>query len=139
MVLAQAAALNASGAIKWYSFQEGMAMAEKEKKKVFIHFYAGWCPSCKKMEKETFSNSAVISYLNKNYISIKVNTDIEGALSSEFGIRGVPDNWFISEDIEPITNQAGYLPSKLFLPILKYIHTDSFNKMSLRQFMGRKE
>jgi len=139
MVLVQAASLSASGAISWYSFQEGMALAEKEKKKVFIHFYATWCPSCKKMEKETFRNTAVITYLNKNYISIKVNTDAESALSSEFGVRGVPDNWFLSEASKPITSQPGYLPSKLFLPILKYIHTDSFETMSLSQFMRRRE
>ena len=124
---------------KNHTWWEGMTMAEKEKKKVFIHFYAAWCPSCKKMEKETFRNSAVITYLNKNYISIKVNTDVESALSSEFGIRGVPDNWFISEDTKPIINQPGYLPPKLFLPILKYIHTDSFKKMSLGKFMRQKE
>ena len=91
------------------------------------------------MEKETFRNSAVITYLNKNYISIKVNTDVEGALSSEFGIRGVPDNWFIAEDSQPIVNQPGYLPPKLFLPILKYIYTDSFKTMSLSKFMRQKD
>ena len=86
------------------------------------------------MEKKTFRNSAVITYLNKNYISIKVNTDVERELSSEFGIRGVPDNWFLSENKEPIISQPGYLPSKIFLPILKYIYTDSFKKMSCTTF-----
>ena len=138
MVLIQAAALNATGAIKWYSLKEGVAQAEKENKKTYIHFYATWCPSCKKMEKETFRNSAVITFLNKNYVSIKVNTDVEKALSSEFGIRGVLDNWFLSENKEPIVNQPGYLPSKLFLPILKYIHTGSCKTMSLSKFMRKK-
>jgi thioredoxin-related protein len=81
----------------------------------------------------------VITFLNKNYVSIKVNTDVQQALSSEFGIRGIPDNWFLSENKKPIINQPGYLPSKLFLPILKYIHTDSFKTMSLSKFMRKKE
>ena len=138
MVWVQVAGTTASGSIKWYSYKEGMALAEKEKKKAFIHFWTAWCPSCKKMEKETFLDSAVITYLNKNFISIKVNSDVESELSSEFGIRGVPDNWFISENSKPIINQPGYLPSKIFLPILKYIHTDSFKKMSLSKFMRKK-
>ena len=124
-----------SGNIKWYSYNEGMDLVKKEKKKVFIHFWAEWCPSCKKMEKETFKDSSVIAYLNKNFISIKVNSDRENALSSEFGVRGVPDNWFVSEDNEAISNLPGYIPTKMFLPILKFIQTDSYKRMTFNKFM----
>ena len=87
------------------------------------------------MEKETFKDSSVITYLNKNFISIRVNTDQERALSLEYGIRGVPDNWFISEDSETISNLPGYIPVNLFLPLLKYIHTNSYKKMNFNKVM----
>ena len=127
--------LAADGNIKWHAYKEGMSQGKNKQKKVFLHFWAKWCPSCKKMEKETFKDASVIAYLNKNFISIRVDTDRERALSSEYGIRGVPDNWFISEDGETISNLPGYIPVKLFLPLLKYIRTNSYKKMNFSKFM----
>ena len=137
VIFLSTAGFAASASIEWHSFKEGMAVVKKEKKKVFIHFWADWCPSCKKMEKETFKDSSVIAYLNKNFIAIKVNSDRETALLSEFGVLGIPDNWFISEDNEAISNLPGYIPTKMFLPILRFIQTDSYKRMTFGKF--RKE
>lgn len=37
--------------IKWYSYDEGMALGKKEGKKIFLHFYADWCHFCTEMKK----------------------------------------------------------------------------------------
>lgn len=127
----------ASGGIKWYSYNEGMALSKKEKKKVYLHFWASWCDYCKKMEEETFSNTSVVAYLNRNYISIKVNSDKEKDLSIEFRIAGLPDNWFVDENGQKISNRSGYMSPKIFLPVLKFIHTDSYKQMSFNTFLEK--
>ena len=129
---------SASGSIQWYPYETGMELGKKENKKIFLHFWAEWCDSCKKMAKETFTDSAVIAYLNKNFVSIKVNSDKERALVSEYNVRGLPDNWFIAEKNEIIGNQPGNIPPDMLLPLLRYIHTNSYKKMSYSKFLDMK-
>jgi len=69
----------------------------------------------------TFGNSAVIAYLNDNFISIKVNYDTEKRLVSMFKVRGLPDNWFFSKDRKDTKHQPGYIPPEKFLVMLKKI------------------
>jgi len=128
----------ASGGIQWQSYETGMELGKKENKKVFLHFWSEDCEYCIKMAKETFADSAVIAYLNKYFISIKVNSDKERALVSEYKVRGLPDNWFIAEKKEIIGNQPGFIPADTLLPLLRYIHTDSYKKMSYSKFLNAK-
>ena len=71
-----------STGIEWHSYDDGMARSKFEKKKVIIHFTADWCYYCGVMEEETFKDPAIISALNENFISIKVDYDKETNTSS---------------------------------------------------------
>ena len=124
-----------SKSIKWYTYKEGIELSKKEGKKIFLHFYAGWCTYCKKMEKETFNDYSVASYLNDNFIPIKVNSDREIKIALDFGVKGLPSTWFIAENGERISGLPGYIPPKRLLNILKYINTNSFKEMAFRKFM----
>jgi thioredoxin-related protein len=128
----------AAGGIQWHPYKAGMDLGKKENKKIFLHFWAQWCDSCKIMAKETFADSAVIAYLNKNFISIRVNSDKERTIVSTYNVRGLPDNWFIAEKNEIIGNQPGNIPPDKFLPLLRYIHSDSYKKMSFGKFLETK-
>jgi len=121
--------------IKWYSYDEGMAFGKKEGKKVFLHFYANWCFYCIKMAKETFKDPFVVNYLNKNFISIRVNTDMERKLASDYYVKGLPSTWFIAENGEKISDRPGYIPPEMLVNMLKYIQTDSYKKMTFSNFI----
>ena len=122
--------------ISWYTYKQGIELNKKEGKKILLYFYADWCTYCKKMEKETFNDYSVASYINDNFIPIKVNSDREVKIALDFGVKGLPSTWFIAEDGERISNLPGYMPPKRFLNILKYINTDSFKEMAFRKFVG---
>jgi len=121
--------------IQWHPYNEGMALGKSKNKKVFINFYADWCGYCKVMDKETFEDPSVISYLNENFISIRVNVDKERMIAARYRINPLPDTWFISEKGEPIGNKPGFVSAKDLLPILKFISTDSYLKMSYKEFL----
>lgn len=114
----------ASDSIKWFSYQEGMVAGRIAKKKVFLHFYANWCVYCRKMAKETFQDPSVISYLNENYISIRVDFDKEGDIVSQYGVRGLPSTWFLTQTGERIGNVPGYIPPQALLSMLKEMQLD---------------
>jgi len=113
---------DAAADIKWYSYKEGKVLGKIEKKKVFLHFYADWCGFCLKMNKETFRDAAVVSYLNKNFIAVRVNSDKKPDTAAKYGVRGLPSNWFLTEMGQPIGNIPGYIPPDALLSLLKEVN-----------------
>lgn len=124
-----------TGGINWHPYEEGMALGKSQAKKVFINFYATWCTYCRKMDSITFKDAAVIAYLNDNFISINVDVDKQRSVAAQYNISPLPDVWFISEKGEAIGNKPGYMPPKEMLPVLKFIQTDSYMKMSYQMFL----
>ena len=135
LLLALPGHASAENAIKWYSHEEGLVLGKLEQKKLFVHFYADWCRYCKKMQKETFQDEDVIAYLNANYVPVKVNTDRERQTAAQYGIRPLPDSWFLTPDGQRISNQPGYIDAQMLIEILKYIHTDSYLDTSFKKFV----
>ncbi len=127
----------AADRIKWYSYDQGSSLAKDKGLKIMVHFYAEWCRYCVKMEKETFSDKAVISYLNRHFVPIKVNSDKERKLASNFRVSALPATFFISEDGNKIGQLPGFIPANNMLVLLKYIGTDSYRNMSLRDFASQ--
>ena len=113
---------DASDSVKWHSYEEGKVLGKVEKKKVFLHFYADWCGFCVKMAKETFRDSDVVSYLNDNFISIRVDFDKNAETAQKYGVMGLPSNWFLTEMGQPIVSIPGYIPAEAMLTMLKEVN-----------------
>ena len=61
--------------INWLSIEEVEVLQKKEPRKVLIDVYTTWCPPCKKMMRETFTNNDVINYVNKNFYAVKFDAE----------------------------------------------------------------
>ena len=101
-----------------------------------MHFYTDWCGYCTKMTNETFKDPRVISYINKNYIPIRVNNDNETI--ADIIVPGVPDTWFMTATGEKIAHQPGFIDGGKILSIMKFIYTESYKKMSFAVFLQKK-
>jgi thiol:disulfide interchange protein len=113
-----------SKGIRWQSYADGMARSKSENKKMFVHFYADWCSTCKIMEKKTFKDPGVIAALNKNYVPVKVNVDKSRKISEIFKIKLLPDTWFIAKDNEIIGHRPGYIAPEQLKALLKMFLED---------------
>ena len=111
----------AAESINWRSYEEGMALGKIEKKKVFLHFYADWCVYCLRMAKDTFQDSAVIAYLNQNFIPVMVNFDKEQETAVKYGVLGLPFTMFLTQVGEPIASLPGFVPANTLLSVLKEV------------------
>ena len=120
--------------IKWLGYEEGVALSEQDGKKLFLHFYTDWCNYCAKMDKETFSDSAVISYLNRHFISVRVNSEKQRDVALKYAVRGVPMTWFVSETNERISSLPGYIDRDMLINILRFVNTDSYKSMTFKEF-----
>jgi thioredoxin-related protein len=61
--------------INWVSLDEAIALQKKNPKKIIMDAYTEWCGPCKMLDRNTFSNSDVISYINENYYAVKFNAE----------------------------------------------------------------
>ncbi len=124
-----------SAGIVWVSYDEAISRVEQEPKKLLINFYSDRCEYCIVMEKETFMDPAIVAYINKNFIPVRVNSDTDQKIAESFKVRGLPDTWFMSETKEIIGHRPGFIPAETMIMVLKYIHTDSYKNLSFKKFM----
>jgi thioredoxin-related protein len=124
-----------SAGIVWLSYNDGISIIEKEPKKLLISFYSDRCDYCTLMDEKTFKDSTIVSYINKNFIPIRVNSDTDRKTADIFKIRGLPDTWFLSENKEIIGHRVGFIPPETMIKFLKYINTNSYKNMSFKSFV----
>ena len=135
-------------ALNWVKYDEGLKLAKKEKKPVFVEFFTNWCKFCKKMEKETYSDKTISEYLSEHFIMVKVNAESkntvdtpDGSLSERqlarsFSVRGYPALWFLKSNGEKIFYYPGYLPADKFIYVLRYIGEGHYESTSFRDFIA---
>ena len=61
--------------IKWMTMNEALEAQKRQPKKIFMDAYTTWCGPCKLLDKNTFSNKDVASYINKHYYPVKFNAE----------------------------------------------------------------
>jgi len=87
------------------------------------------------MEAESFSHPEIIKFLTQHFIPVRVDVDKEKKIASAYYVRGIPTSWFLDPDGSKITNLPGYVDREMFLVILKYIASESYQKMTLKEFL----
>ena len=86
------------------------------------------------MEAESFRNPDIAKILNRDFVAIRVYMDKEGEISREYFVRALPTSWFLEPDGTRITNIPGYANPATFLVILNYIKSESYKRMSLKEY-----
>jgi len=77
--------------IQWRSDPESAIAAAKESRKaLMIEFTADWCHFCRKLERETLSDSKVVAAVNRCYVAVKLDGDEYGEVVSALGFAGLP-------------------------------------------------
>ncbi|MBI5062097.1 MAG: thioredoxin family protein [Desulfatitalea sp.] len=127
-----------ASAVAWQDYEAAQKSAQGQSRKFLLYFYTDWCGYCRKLEKETFSDKTVADYLNNNFIPVRINSEKMPKLAGRFGVSGVPDLRFVSPKGEDIARWPGYIEASKLLPMLKYIHTESYQTMSYGDFLKAK-
>ncbi|QTV06818.1 thioredoxin family protein [Faecalibacter bovis] len=68
--------------INWMSLDDATkASNANPEKPILFNIYTNWCGYCKKLDKETFVDPAVVKYVNENYIPVKFNAETKEMVS----------------------------------------------------------
>lgn len=132
--------------IKWHDFNEGVTLARKENKKLLIDVYTDWCVWCKKMDKEVYSDEGVKQTVTSNFVAVKLNAESskgitfngteldEAKLAGAMGVTGYPTTLFLDPTAKPITKVDGFVETKEFSSILKFIGEDHYKSQSFQEY-----
>ena len=91
------------------TWNEAIALAKKEKKKIFIDFFTEWCGPCLNMALTVFPLPEVGEAYNKNFICLKIDAEKgEGReLAKRFEIHSYPSYIFVDPKTEKMIHRSG--------------------------------
>jgi thioredoxin-related protein len=120
--------VNAQEQIKWMKFEEAIAANAKDPKMILVDVYTDWCGWCKKMDKETFTDSKVVAHLKENFYAVKLNAEntnrkfefmgktySEAEMAAAMRVRSYPNFVVIEPKLQNIAQLPGYRPADAFL------------------------
>lgn len=120
-------AMHGDDPVDWQSWTaDVLALAKKENKLVFVSIGYFSCHWCHVMQRESYSNKKIAKILNENFISVKVDRELNPALDAYLidfvtrtrGSAGWPLNVFLTPEGHPLVGLT-YLPAERFMALLQ--------------------
>jgi uncharacterized protein YyaL (SSP411 family) len=110
---------HAHNPVNWYPWgDESLSLAKKENKPIFLSIGYSACHWCHVMEKESFENEEIAEFLNKHFVSIKVDREERPDLDEIYmtavmaisGSGGWPMTVFLTPDLKPFYGGTYFPP-----------------------------
>ena len=145
--------------INWMSFEDAIAAQAKEPRKIMMDMYTTWCGPCRMLDKNTFQNKDVATYVNQNYYAVKFNAEGDGditfkdqtfsnpnydpakkrgrnsqhQLATSFGVNAYPTVLFLDEKADLLFPVQGYHAPKQLEIYLKVFGTDAYKNIASKE------
>jgi thioredoxin-related protein len=134
------------------SFEEALAKAKTDNKRVIVDIYTDWCGWCKKMDKDVYGNSEIKKIVKKSFVLVKLDAESRelisykgkkytGAeLAAYFEATGYPTTIFLEPDGSVIKftydsstmkNIPGYFKKDDFKKILIFFRDGKYKDSDL--------
>lgn len=147
-----------SAQIDWLSWEEAVARSEQEPRKMIVDVYTDWCGWCKRMDKTTFEDPAVVDYVNENFYAVKLNAEQrepirfdnhEFTYDATLSRRGVhtlavalldgrmsyPSIVYLDQEQKRITISPGFKAAEALLQELTYVGGDHFKRQTYQDYV----
>lgn len=146
--------------LKWLTWNEAVELNKIAPKKILVDVYTEWCGWCKRMDKDTYQNEAVVNYLNANYYCVKLDAEMhedikfndhvfkfisdgrsgahELASSLMDNNMSYPTIVYLTQNFERVLISPGYKKPETLLPELKFTAEEIYKKKSWQDYTAGK-
>tara|TARA_R110001632_G_scaffold67875_1_gene159433 strand:+ start:3916 stop:4431 length:516 start_codon:yes stop_codon:yes gene_type:complete len=143
--------------VNWISFEKAVELSKENPKLMLISVYADWCGYCKKMDRTTFKDSIIATYINKNFYTVKLNGEQKEDLIyndhtfkfkasgrtgyNEFaaalldGKLSYPTTVFMNEDLKLLDRVPGYLDTKIMEQVMTFFASEKYKTETWDDFV----
>jgi thioredoxin-related protein len=108
--------------LKWYhsaaGLEKGFQDASQENKPVVVYFWAIWCQYCARFQSDTLGNPQINSILEKDYVRVAMDLDVDRDISGKYGVSYPPYILFLDSKGNVIDRIAGAVGPETFLPTI---------------------
>ncbi len=140
--------------LAWIDIDQLNVKMKSESKPILIDLYTNWCYWCKVMDKKTYTNSKVISYINEHFYPVKFDAESKEIIKwknkdysyneiykvSDFtlyvtnGQPGFPTTVIVPDEKSDPVAISGFMEPKELEPILKYFGEEAYKKQDYNSF-----
>jgi thioredoxin-related protein len=108
-------------------FATALEKAKMENKILFMDAYTTWCGPCKLMTKNTFPDTTVATFYNKNFINLKLDMEkgVGPALLTRYGITAFPTLLFVDGEGSIVHKALGFHDVEQFVELGNTVLTGS--------------
>lgn len=145
--------------INWVTLEEAVELQKKTPKKIMIDVYTMWCGPCKMLDRNTFQNKDVATYVNEHYYAVKFNAEGDSEITFKgktysnpnydpakasrrnsaheltryFGVRAYPTVIFLDENLEFLAPIRGYKNPQQLELYLKLFKNDDHKNLTTQE------
>lgn len=142
--------------IEWMTIEQAYEQSKTNPRKILIDIYTDWCGWCKVMDKQTFTNAEVVSYINQHFYPVKFNAEQRNSIELagekfDFLMRGgkgvhelalrltnnqpsYPTVVFVDERLQVIQPVPGFMKAKEFHEVITYFGGDYYKKVPFDEY-----
>lgn len=143
--------------VNWISFEEAVELSKKEPKPILIDVYTDWCGYCRKMDRTTYSNHVISSYINENFYPVKLDGEQKEDIVfndhtfkfinygrtgyNEFtasllnGKLSYPTTVFMNDKLELLDRVPGYLNPKIMEQVITFFGAEKYKTNTWQDFV----
>jgi len=132
-------------------FESGLKQAAADGRRVFVYFGRAGCPTCARVNEESFSNKELKAKLASTYVLAYVDTEsgkrlrlptgerlTEMDLGLRYRVSGTPYFFFLEPGGEKIISVPGYVTAKQFFGLDLFVEKEIYKRQSLEEFLSGK-
>ena len=119
--------LGAQPSLPWSRhYEAALGRASETRQPLLVYLYTDWCAYCAQMERDTFSNPAIIDEMGPRFQWVKLNAEQDPAgirLREEHGLANYPSIFILDPEAREIDRLTGFMgPAKFQTQVDAYLH-----------------
>lgn len=143
--------------INWLSFEEAEAKSKIDPRPILIDVYTDWCGWCKHLDKTTYKDPQIVSFLNNQFYAVKFNAETSDTIIFEDntyvnpkpgakrsthqlagklmpGRRSYPTTIFMDENLQTPLIAPGYFSAEDMAPFLVFYNEKIYRDANVNDY-----